>query len=141
MNVFLDTNIVLDLLLERAPWLAEAEAIAEFSARGIVRVYVSASMITDVFYISRKLVGAEKAKEVVRACLDRLQIVSVSRELLNAAHGRGGLDFEDDVQIECAIVARLEAIVTRDPKGFAHSPIPAITPGELLSRLAKGSDV
>ncbi len=46
-------------------------------------------MITDIFYISRKLVGAAKARRIVRHCLDNLQIVSVTRDLLDAAERRG----------------------------------------------------
>jgi predicted nucleic acid-binding protein len=118
MRVLLDTNIVLDLLLEREPWRAEAGAIAEASADGRIEAHVCASSITDVFYISRRLVGIERARRVVRACLDTLQVVSVTRELLVAADQRGGRDYEDNLQVECAIAARLDAIVTRDPRGL-----------------------
>ncbi|MFO0887785.1 MAG: PIN domain-containing protein [Isosphaeraceae bacterium] len=135
MKVLLDTNVVLDLLLAREPWRVEAEAIAQAAADGRILAHVGASSITDIFYIGRKLVGADEARKIVRACLDTLQIVGISREILDAASRRPGGDFEDHVQAECAIAAGLDAIVTRDPEGFATSPIPAITPAQLLSRL------
>lgn len=141
MRVLLDTNMILDLLLERAPWFTEAEAVAQAGADGRLEAHVGASTITDLFYISRKLVGGERAAQIVRYCLDRLQVVSVSRALLDAAQRRGGSDFEDDLQIECAIEARLDAIVTRDPKGFAGAPIAVLSPAELLAKLAKGDDL
>jgi predicted nucleic acid-binding protein len=137
MMVLLDTNVILDLMLERDPWRAEAEAIAQAGADGHLQAHVCASAITDIFYISRRLVGAERARTIVRACLDRLRVMSVTRDMLDAAERRAGSDFEDDLQIVCATVARLEAIVTRDPKGFSGSPVPVLTPAELLARLPR----
>jgi predicted nucleic acid-binding protein len=140
MKVLLDTNVVLDLMLEREPWRAEAEAIAQAGADGHLQAHVCASSITDIYYISRKIAGAERARIVVRTCLDRLQVVSVTRDLLDAADRRGVSDFEDDVQIECAVVAGLDAIVTRNPQDFASSPILVLTPAELLARLPRAAD-
>src|SRR5437879_9182122 len=127
MKVLPDTKVVLDLVLERDPWRAEAEAIAQAGAEGHLQAHIGASSITDIFYITRKLVGADKARRIVRTCLDQLEVVSVTRDLLDAAERRGGSDYEDDLQTECAAAARLDAIVTRDPGGFAGSPVPALT--------------
>jgi predicted nucleic acid-binding protein len=135
MKVQLDTNVVLDLLLEREPWRAQAEAVARAGAEGRIQSHVIASSITDIYYISRRLVGAERARRVVRACLDSLQIVGVTRDLLDAAERRSGSDYEDNLQIECAIAAGLDAIITRDPRGFEGSPVTALTPAELVARL------
>jgi predicted nucleic acid-binding protein len=140
MKVLFDTNVILDLMLEREPWRAEAEAIAQASADGHIHAHVCASAITDIYYISRKLVGAERARIIVRTCLARVGALSVTHDLLEAAERRGGSDFEDDLQIECAVLAVLDAIVTRDPKGFAGSPIPVLTPAELLAQIPKGDD-
>jgi predicted nucleic acid-binding protein len=137
MKVLLDTNVVLDLLLERDPWRIEAVAIAQAGADGRLQAYVTASSLTDIYYISRRLVGAEQARRVVRACLDSLQIVAVTRELLDAADRRSGSDYEDNLQIECAVAAGLDAIITRDPKGFEGSPVKALTPAELMARLPR----
>ena len=137
MKVLLDTNVVLDLLLVREPWQIEAEAVAQAGADGLSLAHVGASSFTDIFYISRKLVGAEQARSIVRACLDTLQIVGVTRELLDAADRRSGDDFEDNLQVECAIATGLDAIITRDPKGFDASPIPAVTPTQLLASLGR----
>jgi predicted nucleic acid-binding protein len=121
MKVLLDTHVVLDLMLERDPWRVEAEAIAQADADGRIQSHVCASAITDIYYISRKLIGAEKARVIVRNCLDRLGVVTMTGDLLDAAQRRGGSDFEDDLQIECAVDAAFDAIVTRIP---ATSPDP-----------------
>jgi predicted nucleic acid-binding protein len=140
MKVLFDTNVVLDLMLEREPWRAEAEAIAEVDADGRLQSHVCASAITDISYIKRKLVGAERACVIVRTCLDRLQVVNVTHELLDGAERCGDNDFVDDLQIECATDARLDAIVTRNPKDFASSPVLILTPAELLALFAKAPD-
>jgi predicted nucleic acid-binding protein len=136
MNVVLDTNIVLDVLLERAEWLAEADLIWRASSEGSLLSHITASSITDIYYISRRLVGPERARQGVRRCLDRLGIIGVTGELLEAAFALEGRDFEDDLQIACAIDEGLDAIVTRNPGDFADSPIPVLTPAELIDRLS-----
>ncbi len=65
----------------------------------------------------------------------------MTRDLLDAAERWDGIDFEDNLQIACAVEARLEAIVTRNPKDFAGSPVPILTPTELLALLANAPDV
>jgi predicted nucleic acid-binding protein len=138
VKVLLDTNVVLDLMLEREPWRAAAVAIAQADADGHLQAHVCASSITDIYYISRKLAGAERARIIVRTCLARLHVVSVTADLLQAAERRGGSDFEDDLQIEGAVLAHLDAIVTRDPEGFVGSSVPVLTPADLLVQIADG---
>ena len=118
MRVLLDTKVVLDLLLVSEPWRIEAEAIAQAGAEGRILVHVGASSITDIFYISRKPVGVKQARRIVRACLDTLEILGVTRELLDAADRLSGADFEDNLQVECAIAAGLDVIITRELKGL-----------------------
>jgi predicted nucleic acid-binding protein len=140
MRVLLNTNVILDLMRERDPWRTEAAAIAEAGADGRLQSHVCASAITDIFYISRKLVGADQGRRIVRNCLDLLHVVSVTRDLLDAAERRGGSDYEDNLQIECACDARLDAVVTRNPRDFTGSPVPVLTSAELLALLPKAPD-
>jgi hypothetical protein len=135
MNLLLETNVVLDVLLRRPDWLADAEIIWKASEDGRLSSSISASSITDLYYISRRLVGAERARQVVRDCLDVIGIIGVTGALLEAAYALEGVDFEDDLQVACAMSVPLDAIVTRDPAGFATSPIPAFTPAQLIAQL------
>lgn len=136
MNVLFDTNVVLDVLLRRETWLADAERLWKAAEEGRVRAFVCASSITDIFYTCRKLIGAGAARGIVRGCLDRLEIVGVTRDLLDAAYALGHPDFEDDLQAACAVAAGLDAIVTRNAQDFAGSPVAVLSPAELLGRLA-----
>jgi predicted nucleic acid-binding protein len=134
-RVLLDTNVVLDALLDRQPWSAAATQIWQAHRAGKVEAHVNATSVTNIFYVSRKLIGRERAWQGVHACLDQLRIIAVDVALLQAAVAIGGGDLEDNLQITCATAAKLEAIVTRDPAGFAHSPIEVLTPAQLLQRL------
>jgi hypothetical protein len=84
MILLLETNVVLDVLLRRPDWLADAEIIWKASEDGRLSSYISASSITDLYYISRRLVGAERARQVVRDCLDVIGIIGVTGALLEA---------------------------------------------------------
>jgi hypothetical protein len=90
------------------------------------------------FYIVRRNADLAKAHRVVSECLDSFEILPVDRSTLEHARTLPGSDFEDNLQIACAVIARLDAIVTRDPRGFAGSPVPVYSLAEFLARLSKG---
>lgn len=135
MRVLLDTNVVLDALLQCDPWAADAEAIWRAHADGRLVAHVTATTITDIFYVGRRLIGLDDAWKAIRTCLDQLWVVSVGANELLAAATNGQGDFEDSLQLACAIAAGLDAIVTRDAAGFSHGTITVLTPSELLQRM------
>ncbi|HXT34153.1 MAG TPA: PIN domain-containing protein [Chloroflexota bacterium] len=137
LHILADTNVVLDLLLGRQPWLAAAQPMWEARDTGRLRLYLPASALTDIFYVARKLVGFAGAKHVVETCLLGFSIVGVDRHILAAALTLPGNDYEDNVQIACAQSAALDLIVTRNRADFAHSPILAVEPAEILRRLSQ----
>ncbi len=70
----------------------------------------------------------------------RSKVVALDRDLLEAADAWPGSDFEDNIQVESAIRAGVDCIVTRDPRGFAGSPISVLTPADLLAVLQEDDD-
>ena len=136
-RILLDTNVVFDALLERDPWVAEAKAIWEAHLQYHISAHITATSLTDIFYVSRRLRGREKAWIAVGTCLDQLYILPVDLPVLQAAARIGDGDFEDHLQIALSIAANLDAIVTRDPSGFRHSPIPVLSPAEFLALLRR----
>jgi hypothetical protein len=97
-----------------------------------------ATAVTNIFYVSRRLIGTEKARAGVRICLATFEIIPVGRDELERADAMAGGDLKDNVSLACALAAGLDAIVTRDPRGFSGSPIPVLSPIDLLARLPKG---
>lgn len=135
MKVLFDTNVVLDVLLARQPWVDDAEALWRSMDDGLLQVVISASSVTDISYIVRKGAGIQAAYDSVRLCLDAFEVGAVDRELLEVAHRRHGRDFEDDLQSALAERLFLDAVVTRDTAGFASSKIAVLTPAQCRQRL------
>jgi predicted nucleic acid-binding protein len=137
MRVLLDTNFVLDVLLDREPGVTAAKALWQANDEGRLVGFVTASAMTDIFYVARRLAGLEVAHTAVDICLAAFEICAVDRQALEQAIALSGRDFEDNLQIACAHIAGLEAIVTRDAAGFKAATIPILTPTEALAQLTK----
>jgi len=136
MRVLIDTNILLDFLLEREPFKDDAEELFAAIDSGQIIGYVTATTLTDIFYIARKHTRSlELAREAVSSTLETMIICPVNRNVLEAAFASGLIDFEDAVQIYSAIAQDLDIIVTRDNKGFLSSTIQVFSVRQLLNQL------
>ncbi len=136
MRVLVDTNIVLDFLLQREPFFQDADLLFQAIDSGQVVGCVTATTLTDIFYISRKHTRSiEQARQAISETLTVMVICPVNRAVLEAAFRSGLDDFEDAVQIFCAVEQGLDAILTRDAKGFLSSSIPVLSIQEFLQQL------
>jgi predicted nucleic acid-binding protein len=132
----LDTSVLLDLLLDRPPWAADVAILWDAHREGRIGAHVAAFTLPTIYYVIRKQAGIPAARTAVHACLTTLDIATVDRATLLAAEPLSGPDFEDDLQIACAMRAGVDAIVTRDPRGFAASPVPVLSPADAVAVLA-----
>ncbi len=135
MKVLLDTSVLLDLLLNRSPWAADMAAVWNAHRRSQIEAFLAAFAVPTVFYVIRKQTDLATARTAIADCLATLHVAPVDRAALLAAQAMPGSDFEDNLQIACAIHSGMDLIVTRDPRGFAHSPLPICTPADLAARL------
>ncbi|MEG4029301.1 MULTISPECIES: PIN domain-containing protein [unclassified Microcoleus] len=136
IKVLFDTNVLLDAMLAREPFVADAAFLLNAVESGQVEGFMSATTVKDVRYlVGRQTKSSEAAIAAVTRLLALMEICAVEREVLEQAITLGLPDVEDAVQIACAIELELEAIVTPDVNGFAGSPIPVLSPPELRNRL------
>ena len=135
IHALLDTNVILDVLLDRTPWSTDAVVLWQAKLDGQFAAYVTATSLTDIFYITRRYAGSEKAWQAVHSCLDQLSVIPVGIDELRLATTLNGNDFEDNLQIACAISRRLDSIVTRNLAGFPRNNIPILTPQQMLLKL------
>ena len=136
MRVLVDTNIMLDALLEREPFFGDARALMEAIDSGQVVGYVTATTITNIFYIvGRQTRSIERANLAVSETLTAMQICLVDRDILEAAFAFNMRDFEDAVQLACAIAENLEAIITRNPQDFEGAGLPILSARQLFESL------
>lgn len=137
MKLLIDTNVVLDVLLQREPFCRTAAEVLNLTQRDDVREFVSASAITDIYYIANKQM---KDRESVRDLLKRLlMVVSVAavseREIQNALNLAWG-DFEDSVQYSVALMNEMDGIVTRNPNDYQEANMRIWLPEQVLELFA-----
>jgi predicted nucleic acid-binding protein len=135
MRVLFDTDVVLDLLLDRAPFAADAAALFELHERGRIDGYVSGITVVNVFYVTRKLKGMETARLAVGELLKALGVCPVDGNVLGIARGLPFSDYEDAVQHACAEAGGLGAIVTRNLEDYKNAVLPVFSPDGLLKHL------
>lgn len=135
IRVLLDTNVLLDFLLAREPFAAEARDIWLACEQDRCVGYLAAISITNIWYIGRKLVGQTAARQHVVDLLKVMRVCAVDFQTLTMARDSSVVDFEDAVQVAAAVASGLDAIVTRNGADFVNSPLPVLTPSELLARL------
>jgi predicted nucleic acid-binding protein len=133
VKVLFDTNVVLDLLLEREPFADEAETLIAKVERGEMSGMLCATTVTTLHYLLRKSLGGKEAKRVLESLMALFEIAPVTRLVLEEAIKLDDKDFEDSVLYKSAFHAGADLIVTRDREGFAKSDLPVMTPKELLA--------
>ncbi len=138
MRVLLDTNVVLDLLLDREPWSTTATKLFSRVETGTLEGYLGATTVTTIYYLSAKAVGAKTARQEIRKLLALCAVAPVNRPVLESALELGFADFEDAVLHEAARQVGTEAVVTRDSGGFKKATLSVLTPDECLGILEQG---
>ena len=137
MRVLLDTDIVLDLLLQRAGFVQAAVALFETHERGEIQAHISALTSVNVFYIARKTLGQAPLRRAIEQLLLTVTVCPMDAQSLRGALALPMADFEDATQVTCALRAGLEAIVTRNLSDYQNSPLPVYSPAQLLAYLAQ----
>ena len=134
-KVFLDTNVLLDLLLTREPFLPAIERIIDLSISGSISLYVAPTTITNIHYIVSKLEGKTKADMAVEKMLALVRVEHLNESVIKQAHFSAFKDFEDAVQNFCAEAGGHKIIITRNTKDFMLSKLAIFTPLEYLAQV------
>jgi len=121
MKVFIDTNLVLDVLAERKPFYETSARIWELVEKRDLTGYLSGTTITDVFYILRKQLGSERAYDTVSKIMMVFDITSVSQADIKKALNLGFKDFEDALQVVCAKKTGAKYLITRNKEDFQEA--------------------
>lgn len=135
MRVLLDTNIVLDLFFEREGFVEDAVSIWDANARGEIEAYIAPITPINVFFTARKVKGSGLARGYVSKMLASLKVCALNQQTLLAAEILAFKDYEDAVQVACAMFSNLDGIVTRDLDDFKKSPLSVYSPSEFLLHL------
>lgn len=135
MKVLFDTNIILDVLLDRKPFSEHASYLMSKVERSEINGFLCATTVTTIHYLLSKYLDKEKAIDSINSIMALFEIASVNRLVIENALKSKFPDFEDSVLHESARHAGAEYIITRNIKDFKKSKIPAYTATEFLSML------
>jgi predicted nucleic acid-binding protein len=133
MKALLDINIVLNVFLNRQPFVNEAALIWQANANRQIEVFVSAVTLPTIYYITRKATDKATARQVVQKLLASVGIVGVDYAVLANAETLPIDDYEDAVQIAAAQAQQIDVIVTRDMRDYQNSPLPVYSPSDFLA--------
>ena len=136
-RILFDTNVVLDVLLDRQPHVEASAAAWAAVETGISEGMLAAHAVTTIHYLVRKEMGNVKARRIVTAILRVFGVAAVDGAVVQEALQLPFSDFEDAVTAAAARLAGCECIVTRDPRGFRGSPVRSLTPEAVTPLLNK----
>ncbi len=132
MKVLLDTNVVLDLLLKREPFVDFAEEIFVMIEEQKIEGFLCPTSITTIYYLLSKHTDKKKCNETIETLLELFCIAKLDKKILLESIKNNGIDFEDSVIYTSANFTNIDVIITRDKKGFKKSKITILSPSEFL---------
>lgn len=135
MRVLLDNDVVLDFLLTRQSFFAEADEIFVRLQNKEFEAYISTITPVNAFYVIRKEKSKEIAFKAVEGLLKLVEVCRTNKSVLQSAFTLGFNDFEDAVQCSSAIAENLDAIVTRNTKDYKNSTVKVYSPAEFIQIL------
>ncbi len=140
MKIMCDTNVIIDVLLEREPFAENSCKVLSLCEEHKIDGFVSASSVTDIYYLVRKYThSTDLAYKAIGKMLEIVKVCSVTNNDVLTAFQRRAKDFEDCLVATCAKSIRCDYIVTRNKKDFEEFDIPLLTPAELLHQLSSPS--
>ena len=134
--ILLDTNIILDIALKREKFYNDAACIFIKIHKKELSAYISASSITDIFYLLKKSAGKEVTRQFLMKLIKFVDIIEVNRKTVIEALSLQWNDFEDAIQECVALHNNINIIITRNKKDFSQSQLTVLSPSELLNHLS-----
>ena len=135
MKLLIDTNIILDVLLKREPFYNEGAKVLNLAKEDNINLYVSASAITDIYYIANQMLRDKaEVKNLLVKLLNIVSIASVTEDEIRNALMLSWKDFEDSVQYSVALLQEMDGIVTRNPNDYQEAEIKVWEPEDFLEQ-------
>ena len=134
MKLLIDTNVILDLLLAREPFLKTARELLKTIQNGQAEGFITANSVADIVYVCKKGYPLDVIRKEVLKLLDLVDVIGLEREDVIKAFDIGFSDYEDALQSCCAAKEEMDFIVTRNEKDFIKSDVKAISPGAYLAQ-------
>jgi predicted nucleic acid-binding protein len=137
VHIFTDTDLLIDALANREPFATDALLLLNLAAEEKLTLYTSSNSITNIHYVLRKVVGEKQTRVLIDDLCDLIEIIPVTKGMLQRAAKSAFADFEDAVQsLAAESVSSIEIIVTRNVKDYKNSRLKIFTPAQFLKMYA-----
>jgi len=136
-KIFIDTDIILDLLAERDPFYESAAELFSIIDTGNIKAYTSAVIIANINYILTKMLDKNKAKKNIIKIMTLLSVLSVNEKIIKLGLASDFKDFEDSLQYYTAVENKIEHLITRNIDDFKTAKITILTAEEFLKIYSK----
>ncbi len=134
-RILIDTNVILDIALMRQPFFEASAKLFYLIDQNKISANITASTITDIYYIAKKERSHELAIQFITGLLDIVEVLGVDKDVVTTALESGLKDFEDAVQVTAAVFNKIEVIVTRNKTDFLESGMKIYTPDEFINSI------
>jgi len=132
-KIFIDTNIVIDLLSRREPFYNEAANLFSLADKKIIELNISSLTIANTSYTLLRHTNSASAKEILRKLRLIINILPLDDKIIGIALNDNSFDdFEDGLQYFTAIENSQDLIITRNLKDFKNSSLPVMTARQFL---------
>jgi predicted nucleic acid-binding protein len=135
-HLFLDTNVIIDLLADRKPFSESSSKLFDYAEKGKINLYISALSYSNIYYIVRKICSHKQMLAMLRELEAMTTTVDVTKQIIATALHSSFKDYEDAIQYNTALSnKKIEAIITRNPRDFKNNEMPVFTPKEALGTI------
>ena len=134
-KLFIDSDVLLDLLLDREPFSEDTATLIEKSIETGVKLYSSLLSIANMHYIIGRLENKNKADQKIQKILKIISIENLGQSVIDKAMKSKFKDFEDSLQNFCAVESEHEIIITRNTRDYKESELSIFTPREYLAKI------
>ena len=135
-NIFLDTNIIIDVLADRKPFSETAAKLFDLSERGKINLFISALSYSNIYYVIKKNCSHKEMLLVLRDLEAITETLDVTKQIISKSLNSDFKDFEDSIQYYTAVSnKKIDAIITRNAKDYKKSELVVLTPEEVLSAI------
>lgn len=132
MNVFVDNDVILDILLERKDFIFSAKVL-EAIEKGNITGFTSPIIFTNTFYILAKAKNKDLAWNALRKLRLLFKITKINESIVDKALASGFKDFEDALQYYCAIDSKVKYLITRNKSDYKGVEVVIVLPQEFIT--------
>lgn len=132
-KIFVDTDIIYDLLAIREPHYQPAAKLFTKADEGKIQIFISALSIANIHYLLSKQLSATEAKQILRKFRLLVNIVSLSEKIIDLALNSDFSDFEDAIQYYCALENDIEILLTRNLRDYKKAQIVTMTAQDFIN--------